>query len=132
MGDRIWYKTGDLVLEDSDGCMHYIRRADDQVQVLGYRIELQEIDNLLRKITGTDLAVSIAWPIVDGNAQGIIAFISGGNITDKKEIINECIKILPDYMIPGEINFIDNMPVNANGKIDKNELRQITGDRRVL
>ncbi|MDH5570131.1 MAG: AMP-binding protein [Gammaproteobacteria bacterium] len=124
-GDKIWYRTGDLVYQESDGCMHYLGRIDNQVQVLGYRVELQEIDNILRKITGTELAVSIPWPIENGVAQGITAFICGGDIIRKNEIISHCEKVLPSYMIPREIFFIDNMPVNANGKIDRLELTKI-------
>jgi acyl-CoA synthetase (AMP-forming)/AMP-acid ligase II len=121
-GDRIWYKTGDLALQDEEGCVYYLGRVDNQVKILGYRVELQEIDAVLRKASGSEMAVSVAWPISDGSAQGIVGFICGGNTTNKDEILSYCSLFLPKYMMPSAIFFVENMPLNANGKINRNDL----------
>ena len=123
--DQLWYKTGDLVSQDEDGCMHYIGRVDSQIQVLGYRVELQEIDCLLRKSAGTELAITIAWPVVDGSTQGIVGFVDASTATNKDELINYCKKSLPTYMIPRDVYFVENMPTNANGKIDRLKLTKM-------
>lgn len=122
MGRMIWYRTGDLVRQDENGCMHYIERLDNQVQILGFRVELQEIDAILRKASGLELAISIAWPIKDSRAEGVVGFICGDKEMNSRLIINYCKKYLPPYMVPSKIYFIDKMPLNANGKINRAEL----------
>ena len=127
--NRLWYRTGDLVFEDDEGVMHYLTRADNQVQVLGYRVELQEIDNLLMKLTATELAVTIAWPVINGNAQGLVAFVSNVKISDERGLLKQCAEVLPAYMIPNEIISINKIPVNSNGKIDRTALTNIIRGR---
>jgi len=51
-GRGVWYLSGDLAREDEEGVFHHLGRTDNQVKVLGYRIELEEIDAHLRVITG--------------------------------------------------------------------------------
>ena len=65
-GEQIWYRTGDLVRQDERGCLFYLGRRDFQVKVNGYRVELQEIDLVLREAAHTELAVAIPWPLSDG------------------------------------------------------------------
>jgi amino acid adenylation domain-containing protein len=72
-----WYRTGDLVREDGNRCLHYVGRIDNQVKVRGFRVELQEIDHALRRAAGTEDAIALAWPIRNGSADGIIAFVAG-------------------------------------------------------
>ena len=130
LGDRVWYRTGDIVTEDEDGCMHYVGRVDNQVKILGYRVELQEIDFTLRKYSGTELLVAIPVTNREGHAESIVAFICGGN-NDKARILDQCRQSLPKYMVPRDILFIDEMPLNHNGKIDRSALMRIlNGDRR--
>lgn len=117
--DEIWYRTGDLVKQDKDGCMHYLGRIDNQIKIRGYRIELQEIDAILRKAAKTDVVVSVAWPIKDGRAEGIVGFICNEDSFSDSEIISYCKKYLPEYMVPAKVCFIKDMPLNSNGKIDR-------------
>lgn len=121
--NTVWYKTGDLVFQDNDGCLHYCGRIDNQVKILGYRVELQEIDSILRKASGSSLAVSIPWPVNDSNPKSIVGIISG-TTKDQDDIINYCKGYLPPYMIPSRIVFLDNVPLNSNGKIDRQKLAQ--------
>lgn len=124
-GDGLWYRTGDLVKQDEQGCLYYLGRIDNQVKVLGHRIELGEIDAVLREAAQNETAVAIAWPVKDGRATGIVAFIAGAASLDEKAIQAYCRKQLPDYMIPRRVHFIDSMPLNVNGKIDRLKLQQI-------
>lgn len=125
LGNEIWYKTGDIVTRDPSGCMYYLGRVDNQVQVLGYRVELQEIDSVLRKVSNLENVVSIAWPVENGTAQGVIAFICGDKKSnDTDSILNYCNSRLPKYMVPNKIYFVDVMPLNVNGKIDRQALIQ--------
>jgi acyl-CoA synthetase (AMP-forming)/AMP-acid ligase II len=88
-------------------------------------VELQEIEAVLRKACGTEQVVSIGWPIQNGSADGVVAFVSGVPSLDQESVIASCRQILPDYMIPNKIYRLDEMPLNANGKIDRRGLANL-------
>ncbi len=69
-----WYRTGDLAYQDSSGAFHHLGRIDNQVKILGNRVELEEVEAHLREMLRTDLVAAVAWPCVDGRATGIVAF----------------------------------------------------------
>ena len=117
-----WYQTGDLVKQDSTGCMYYLGRIDDQVKIRGYRAELQEIENVLRKACGTDQVVSVAWPVRDGSADGVVAFVSSHKALDEGKALKYCRTYLPGYMVPQRIYALDALPLNSNGKVDRRGL----------
>lgn len=124
LGDRLtWYRTGDRVVEDNDGCLHYLGRLDDQVKIRGYRVELQEIDHTLREICDSDQVACIAWPVDNGIADSIVAFVSQPTNSSDEEIIRRCRESLPEHMVPRRIVFVADMPRNANGKVDRRKLR---------
>lgn len=125
MGDDLWYRTGDLVKQDEDGCLHYLGRIDNQVQILGHRVELQEIDYVLRQASGTEMAVSIAWPVQDGSAAGVVGFIGGPKVGEDAKILEHCRQTLPDYMVPKKIYNVHEMPLNSNGKLDRLRLKEM-------
>jgi amino acid adenylation domain-containing protein len=121
-GERSWYRTGDMAKQDANGCLYYLGRADHQVKIHGYRVELQEIEAVLRKACGTAQVVSIAWPVENGSADGTVAFVSGVDALDHDKALAYCSNVLPGYMVPKKIYLCDEMPLNANGKIDRSKL----------
>ena len=124
-GDQIWYRTGDLVRQDDRGCLFYLGRRDFQVKVNGYRVELQEIDLVLREAARTELAVAIPWPLSDGSASGIVGVLSGADPTNDKQIIAACETRLPRYMVPNRIYHFPQIPLNVNGKIDRGKITEM-------
>lgn len=121
-----WYKTGDLVKKDKDGDICYLDRIDNQVQIRGHRVELQEIDQILRMASGIDLSVSVPVKGGSGLVESIVAYVQAEESAELRRIILEYFKkSLPDYMIPSEILFLDLLPLNSNGKLDRNELVNI-------
>lgn len=127
---RRWYRTGDLGRYIVGEGYAYLGRADRQVKLRGYRVELQEIENAVRKVTGCDLAAVIPWPLDEsGAALGCVAFIVGGSIGQAADRLGE---LLPDYMVPSGIQQLKEMPLNPNGKIDHRALAQtmLPGDDR--
>ncbi|MGA2353543.1 MAG: amino acid adenylation domain-containing protein [Terriglobales bacterium] len=127
-GDQIWYRTGDLVRQDDRGCLFYLGRRDFQVKVNGYRVELQEIDLVLREAARTELAVAIPWPLSDGSASGIVGVLSGSDPTLDKQIIAACETKLPRYMVPNRIYHFPQIPLNVNGKIDRGKITEMLAD----
>jgi D-alanine--poly(phosphoribitol) ligase subunit 1 len=119
-----WYRSGDLVRSDSRYGFVFQGRIDDQVKIQGYRIELLEIEEVLRRVCGSSEAAATPWPMTDaGSAEGIVAFVNATAKTER-EIIAGCRSLLPSYMTPRQIIFVENLPLNANGKVDRNALRR--------
>jgi len=119
---RVWYRTGDLVKQSPDGCLRYVGRADHQVKIRGYRVELQEIEGVLRVACKTEQVAAVPWPLSNGNADGIVAFITASETANGQQILENCREVLPDYMIPRKIYRLEEMPLNSNGKIDRKTL----------
>jgi len=135
-GKEIWYRTGDLVKQDASGCLHYLGRIDNQVKILGHRVELGEIDAVLRQASCSELAVAVAWPLQYGRANGIVAFVCPAEQPEKarseSQIQEICKKKLPAYMVPKKVFFIENMPLNVNGKIDRLKLAEILKEKEPI
>jgi len=127
-GDKIWYRTGDLVRMDDRGCAYYLGRRDFQVKISGYRVELQEIDLVLREASKTELAVAIPWPLNEGSASGIVGAVSGSDPARDAEIIKACQARLPRYMVPTRLYHFDQLPLNVNGKIDRGKITKMLGE----
>ncbi|WP_243439154.1 amino acid adenylation domain-containing protein [Fundidesulfovibrio soli] len=121
-GGRRWYRTGDLVLEDEDGTLHFIERIDHQVKIRGYRVELVEIENHLAGLPGVHGAVVSPARNADGVCVHLHAFIVGS--ADPGEVLLTCRTRFPDYMVPRRVEFLTEFPLNANGKIDRPKLEQ--------
>jgi acyl-coenzyme A synthetase/AMP-(fatty) acid ligase len=85
-------------------------------------VELGDIEAALRRDPNVVEAIAVGWPVEDGIAQGVVAFVSGAGI-DRGHLLESVRATLPDYMVPREIRVMDAMPMNPNGKIDRNALR---------
>jgi len=124
-GETPWYRTGDLVKQGENRCLYYLGRIDQQVKIRGYRVELQEIELVLRKASGAGQVVAIPWPVADGSADGVVAFLCGASNLDDLHILNRCREVLPDYMVPRNIHRLEEIPLNDNGKSDRKKLLKL-------
>src|SRR5579859_206922 len=123
--NHLWYRTGDLVKQDAAGNLCYLGRMDHQVKIRGYRVELQEIEAVLRRACGTEQVVSVPWPVHNGAAEGVVAFISGVKAFDEHRVLARCGEFLPDYMVPKKIYLVDALPRKPNQKIDRVKLSNL-------
>jgi D-alanine--poly(phosphoribitol) ligase subunit 1 len=128
-GNR-WYRTGDLAYEDLSGTFHHLGRIDNQVKILGNRVELEEVEAHLREILSTDLVAAVAWPLTDHRATGIVAFHCAPGVT-RDEVREEMKKRVPDYMIPKRVHLLDTLPLGSTGKIDRKELTRMLDENLV-
>jgi len=122
---KTWYCTGDLVEKDEEGTLFYFGRKDFQVQILGHRVELTEVEAVLKKATKTDFVIVLPWPpdVSGGRADKLVAVIGCIQDTEmEKKAVSACRETLPSYMIPAKIFFLERFPLNVNGKIDRNEI----------
>ncbi|MGB1220219.1 MAG: AMP-binding protein [Alcanivoracaceae bacterium] len=111
-----YYRSGDWVHWDGHE-MHYVGRIDQQVKVRGYRIELGEIEATFRRIYGVEAAAAVAVTRAD-TVHICLAYQDADAVTDLTLLANE----LPDYMLPHATRRMDELPLNANGKVDRKVL----------
>jgi acyl-CoA synthetase (AMP-forming)/AMP-acid ligase II len=116
-----WYRTGDLAYQDSTGTFHHLGRIDNQVKILGNRVELEEIEAHLREVVGTDLVAAVAWPVADLRATGVVAFHCNPGVT-RDEVRDGMKKRVPDYMVPQRVHQLGALPLGSSGKIDRKAL----------
>jgi amino acid adenylation domain-containing protein len=116
LSDRHWYRTGDRVTI-RDGQLVHLGRIDHQVKLRGHRIEPGEIEARLREQAGVQDAVVVAVEGADGE-KDLEAAVSGA-ATDTEQLHRALRDRLPQYMIPRRISAFDQLPLNANGKIDR-------------
>lgn len=121
IGERL-YRTGDLVRWRRDGQLEYAGRLDHQIKVRGFRIELGEIEAQLLAQNGVRDAALVAQETRNGTR--LIAYVAAHagvllNATMLKAALGN---VLPDYMLPGSFVFLDALPLNPNGKVDRKAL----------
>ena len=115
------YRTGDLARWLPDGNIEFCGRIDKQVKLRGFRIELEEIESRLLELD----VIAEAVVIIRGEESeekflcAYVVLVDDTPISKIKEWLSET---LPSYMIPSMIICLDTMPLNANGKINPNEL----------
>jgi acyl-coenzyme A synthetase/AMP-(fatty) acid ligase len=117
---RTWYRTGDRVRVTRDGELVFLGRADDQVQLHGWRVELAEIDHAVRACPGVDDAVTTSVEVDDRTE--LVVFYTGVR-TAAAVLGRELAKILPRGMLPRRFQHLRALPLNANRKTDRTELR---------
>lgn len=115
------YKTGDIVREDGNGDLYFVGRKDNQIKHLGYRIELEEIEAGLSRLDYVQQAVALHGRSVNGVSK-IVAAIAVNEKYDSRKVREDLRGFLPDYMIPSELIFMQELPKNPNGKIDRKKL----------
>jgi amino acid adenylation domain-containing protein len=119
-GSRL-YRTGDMARYRTDGSIDYLGRSDHQVKIRGFRIELGEIEAQLLAQPQIRQAVVLAQDNASG--QQLVAYLVGDE--SSREILKAALKDnLPDYMVPAHLIFLPNLPLTANGKLDRKALPQ--------
>jgi amino acid adenylation domain-containing protein len=119
-----WYRTGDIVVEASDGCYTYLGRRDRMVKRRGYRVELGEIEVGLYRHPRVKEAAVIAFPDEEAGVS-IYAFLSchGDKHPSLIEIKRFCAENLPLYMIPDKFLWHESLPKTSTDKIDYQKLK---------
>jgi acyl-coenzyme A synthetase/AMP-(fatty) acid ligase len=125
---RRWYRTGDLAEPHPEHGFLFRGRLDSQVKLRGYRVELGEVEAALRKAAGTDLVAAVPFDEA-GTAswRSLAAFLCGAPCAED-ELRTRLRTLLPEYMMPNRIRFLDAMPKNVNDKVDYLALRRMAAE----
>jgi hypothetical protein len=136
------YRTGDLVKWGHDGLLRYLGRVDHQVKVRGFRIEPGEVEAVLEAHPAVAQAVVVAHGgagegtgllvayvvAADGHSIGAVAELNrvvaaaGDSVHDVAELRSHVGARLPEYMVPAAVVVLEQMPLTANGKLDRQAL----------
>ncbi|WP_432774041.1 non-ribosomal peptide synthase/polyketide synthase [Brevibacillus gelatini] len=120
-GERM-YKTGDLVKWRTDGTIEYVGRADEQVKVRGYRIEIGEIESAVLAYKGIEQAVVVAREDDAASGPYLCAYFVPAAEVSIADLRSHLAKELPAYMVPSYFVKLAQLPLSANGKVDRKAL----------
>lgn len=121
--ERIFYRTGDLGILDSEGDIFFLGRIDNQIKIQGFRIELTEIEFRTREFTGLSNVAAVVHPNKVGHMQ--IHLIIENYSGDTAEVEKFLKSKLPQYMLPASIVTVAEFPLNKNGKTDRRKLLKL-------
>jgi aspartate racemase len=117
------YKTGDGCRYDADGNLEFLGRADQQVKINGFRVELGEIDKALADHAAVREAVAELRTNARGEKRLVTYLVATPGFNASTLGLREFLsQKLPDYMLPSRFIWIDHIPLTANGKIDRSSL----------
>ncbi|QMU71311.1 amino acid adenylation domain-containing protein [Streptacidiphilus sp. P02-A3a] len=134
-GERL-YRTGDRARYRPGGVLEFLGRADHQVKINGYRVELGEIEARLAALPGIDAGVAVLDTA--GGAPALVAFVTrtgapadpggrpGRRAADESELRARLRERLPHYMVPAAVFELDRLPLSGNGKVDRSALLALT------
>ncbi|TDD54174.1 amino acid adenylation domain-containing protein [Kribbella antibiotica] len=120
-GGRL-YKSGDLVRLLADGNIEFVGRTDNQVKIRGFRMELGEIDAVLEQHPAVRGCATLAQP--DGSSRRLVAYVVADAVTPElSEVLRAHLRkhLLP-YMVPSAFVYLDRLPLNSNGKVNRKVL----------
>ncbi len=120
------FRSGDLALRKADGTLLFAGRKDAQVKVHGYRVEVSEIESVLRRQAEVLEAAVCAHTGANGNVE-LAAYVSAkpGQPCSVETLRRELRAVLPGHMVPARFVLMDRLPLTPHGKIDREKLRRI-------
>ncbi|MEV5606379.1 non-ribosomal peptide synthetase [Streptomyces sp. NPDC052299] len=129
------YRTGDLARWRSDGVLDYVGRNDSQIKVRGFRVEMAEIEEVIRSYPGVLDSVVLPGASGDRQAEGgsvdsLIGYYVAESPLDVTGLTLHVGLRLPSYMVPQALVQISELPMTVNGKLDIQALRDLQPDSR--
>jgi long-chain acyl-CoA synthetase len=125
-------RTGDLAITDDEGYIFIVDRRDDFIKSWGHRVSSQEVEAAALRVSQLVSAAVIGVPD-DEAGEAVTLFVTArpGTAVTPDEVLATCRQHLPKYMVPRSVVILDALPLNANGKIAKPQLREMTAVRPV-
>lgn len=120
-GERM-YRTGDLLRRNADGLLEFVGRANDQVKIMGFRVELGEIEATLAKHPGIAHIAVVAKESSTGEKRLVGYVVPESGEVDTAALKAHATEALPEYMVPAAFVAMDALPLTPNGKVDRRAL----------
>ncbi|MBD8993110.1 MAG: non-ribosomal peptide synthetase, partial [Blautia sp.] len=121
-GYEVLYHSGDVARYLPDGNIQIIGRKDSQVKVRGFRIELSEVEEVIRRYEGIKDATVVAFDDPNGGGKYIAAYVVSDSQVDINKLNDFIKETKPPYMVPAVTMQIDKIPLNQNQKVNKKAL----------
>ena len=127
---NVLYRTGDMGRILPDGSFAIVGRRDSQVKIRGNRVELSEIESVIRNIDGI---IDVTVQTINNNGVNEIIVYVVASESKEENILGEIIKnqvraYKPDYMVPSFVVSLEDIPRNINGKVDRHALPEVDLD----
>ncbi|WP_369929409.1 amino acid adenylation domain-containing protein [Xanthomonas sp. NCPPB 2632] len=117
--DARMYRTGDRGRWREDGNLDFVGRTDNQVKVRGFRVEIDEVEALLRGCPGSRDAAVVARQGTGGDIELVAYVVPTDPAISARSVRTELADIAAHYMVPAVIILIDELPLTPNGKLDR-------------
>ena len=125
-----WFRTGDAVVRDAAGVLHYFGRNDDQIKVRGVRIEPMEVESAIVAVPGVRAAAATWFESSTGGRSIVAAIVVEPGVRLTPRHLHDALAdTLPGPMIPSRFVFCDALPRSPSGKIDRVAIRALDHDR---
>ncbi len=121
----VYYRTGDRVRRPL-GARPFVHlgRTDSQVKIRGHRVELGEVESVVRRISNLDGVVAVGWPVTSTGYDGIEVFLEG-EVKEREALRSAVASALPDYMVPRRFHCMEKLPRNVNDKFDRKAMMKL-------
>ncbi len=124
--EHVFYRTGDVVRKNEKGQLLFLGRKDRQVKVRGYRIELDEVENVLLKHNLVEEAAVVVISNKEGEKELVATVLPVNNASfEISELLKFCKTKLPKYAVPNAILIMEDLPRTSSGKISRNKIKEI-------
>jgi acyl-CoA synthetase (AMP-forming)/AMP-acid ligase II len=121
--EKVLY-TGDLFKCDAEGFLYFVGRKDDIIKTLGEKVSPKEVENVLYALRGVRQAVVIGvpHPVLGMAIKAVVAADPEAGLTER-DVIAHCAKNLETFMVPASVEFRDELPQTATGKLRRSGLQ---------